>query len=262
MLLTAIVGLILIQSVKREIEQRERIEKLAVELESANKQQVVLLHFITHQIKGFVTKSRNIFAALVEGDYGPLPENMKPLIEEGFRSDTKGAQTIQQILDASNIRSGKMTYTNAPFDLKELAEEVIKDLKPAADVKKLDLTVTAGEGPFTVTGDRMQMQNALKNLIDNSIKYTPSGNVALSLAKEAGVIRLKIEDTGVGITQEDMKCLFTEGGHGKDSTKVNVDSTGFGLYIVKNIIEAHKGKVWAESEGAGKGSKFVVELPA
>ena len=59
-----------------------------------------------------------------------------------------------------------------------------------------------------------------------------------------------------------MQNLFTEGGHGKDSTKVNVESTGFGLYIVKNIVDAHKGRVWAESEGAGKGSHFIVELPA
>ena len=57
-----------------------------------------------------------------------------------------------------------------------------------------------------------------------------------------------------------MTKLFTEGGHGKDSTKVNTESTGFGLYIVKNIIEAHHGKVWAESEGAGKGTTFTVEL--
>ena len=58
-----------------------------------------------------------------------------------------------------------------------------------------------------------------------------------------------------------MAHLFTEGGHGKESQKINTESTGFGLYIVKNIIDAHKGKVWAESEGAGKGSRFFVELP-
>jgi signal transduction histidine kinase len=108
----------------------------------------------------------------------------------------------------------------------------------------------------------MQMQNAFKNLIDNSIKYTPSGSVDVTLTKTGTTIRFEIKDTGVGITPEDMKNLFTEGGHGKESAKVNVESTGFGLFIVKNIIEAHKGKVWAESEGAGKGSKFIVELPA
>ena len=59
-----------------------------------------------------------------------------------------------------------------------------------------------------------------------------------------------------------MQNLFTEGGHGKDSVKINVESTGFGLYIVKQIVDAHKGRVWAESEGAGKGTQFYVELPA
>jgi signal transduction histidine kinase len=82
------------------------------------------------------------------------------------------------------------------------------------------------------------------------------------LDKLKGKAAFKVEDTGVGITKEDMACLFTEGGHGKESQKVNVESTGFGLYIVKSIIEAHKGKVWAESDGAGKGSRFIVELPA
>jgi signal transduction histidine kinase len=59
-----------------------------------------------------------------------------------------------------------------------------------------------------------------------------------------------------------MKSLFTEGGHGKESIKVNVDSTGFGLYIAKQVVDSHGGKIWAESEGAGKGSRFIVELPA
>jgi signal transduction histidine kinase len=70
-----------------------------------------------------------------------------------------------------------------------------------------------------------------------------------------------VKDTGIGITKEDRKNLFTEGGRGKESVKVNVDSTGYGLYTVKLIIEAHKGKVTMESEGAGKGSTFFVELP-
>lgn len=260
-LLVLAFGVSLIRGVLREVEQREKIQHLAGELQKANDQQVILIHFITHQIKGFVTKSRNIFAALQEGDYGPLPEPMKPLIEEGFRSDTQGASTIQQILDASNVKSGKVMYDMKPFDLKALIEEVIGSLKPAADAKSLALALAA-DGDFTVTGDRMQLQNAFKNLIDNSIKYTPSGSVNVSLEKKDGMARFQIQDTGVGITPEDMAHLFTEGGHGKESTKVNVDSTGYGLYIVKNIIEAHKGKIWAESEGAGKGSRFVAELPA
>lgn len=262
LVLTGAIGIVLIRSVRREIAQREHIEQLATELEKANEQQVVLIHFITHQIKGFVTKSRNIFSMMLEGEFGPVPETMKPMVEEGFRSDTKGANTIQEILNAANIKSGKVTYAQEAVDLKALTEGIIGDLKPAADAKGLALSfATDGDG-FTITGDAMQLTNAIKNLIDNSIKYTPQGSVAVALVRKGDTLMLTIEDTGVGITSEDMQNLFTEGGHGKESTKVNVDSTGFGLYIVKNIIVGHHGRVWAESDGAGKGSRFVVELPA
>lgn len=259
--LTAIIGFILIRSVKTEIEQRKRIEALAQDLEKANKQQVTLIHFITHQIKGFVTKSRNIFSVIKEGDFGPVPESMRPLIEEGFNSDTKGVATIQGILNAANIKSGKVDYKKEPFDLKALIDEVTHDLTSNADKKGLVLVVETGNAPLTYTGDREQLVNAFKNLIDNSIKYTPQGEVRVSLSQEGKTVRFIVADTGVGITPDDMAHLFTEGGHGANSTKVNVESTGFGLYIVKNIIEAHGGKTWAESEGEGKGARFIVELP-
>jgi len=73
--------------------------------------------------------------------------------------------------------------------------------------------------------------------------------------------RFSVKDNGIGITPEDMKNLFTEGGHGKESIKTNVHSTGYGLYIAKKIIEAHGGRIWAESDGDGKGSVFFVEFP-
>lgn len=261
LLLTATAGALLIRSVKREIEQREKIEKQEKELELANEQQVTLIHFITHQIKGFVSKSRNIFSMALDGDFGPVSDQLRPMIQAGFESDTKGVSTIQEILNAANIKSGKMTMQNETFDLKALVEEIAASLKSGADEKGLALNLSLGSEPLIINGDRAQLTNAFKNLIDNSIKYTQQGEVNVSLAKEGNKVVFKQQDTGVGITPEDMKNLFTEGGHGKESTKINVESTGFGLYIVKSIIEAHKGKVWAESGGAGKGSTFIVELP-
>ena len=234
--------------------------RLYQELTEANKQQIVLIHFITHQIKGFVSKSRNIFSMMKEGDFGAVPDTMQSIVAEGFDSDTKGIATIQEILNASNIKSGKVTYAKESYDFKALVAEVIQELQHAATTKGLTLTFTASMETAMITGDAMQMTNAIKNLIDNSIKYTPSGSVTVSLEDRAGKLCLTVADTGVGITAEDMRHLFTEGGHGKDSHLVNVESTGFGLYIVKNIIEAQEGRVWAESDGAGKGSRFMVEL--
>jgi signal transduction histidine kinase len=253
-------GSLVVRGVRREHEQRLQIEKLAHELEAANERQVGLIHFITHQIKGFVTKSRNIFASMKEGDCGTLPDGAKPLVEEGFSSDTKGLMMIQDILNAANIKSGKVAFDMKPFDLKALIEEIVASLKPAADAKGLALNLSLGDS-LTVTGDRAQLSNVYKNVIDNAIKYTPKGSVSVSLEKKDGKAVFKEEDTGVGISAEDMRRLFTEGGHGVQSAKVNTESTGFGLYIAKSIVDAHKGRIWAESEGEGKGSRFIIELP-
>lgn len=252
-------ALLLLENAKREAEARLKIEALAQELNASNKQQVILIHFITHQIKGFVSKSRNIFSLMLDGDYGVLPEPAKAAAKTGFESDTKGAQTIAEILNAANIRSGKVSYAMEAFDLAALIEGITKDLQPLAATKGLSLTTDLA--PVTYTGDKGQLVNAFKNLIDNSIKYTPKGEIRVSLTKYTDKVQLIVQDTGIGIDADDMKNLFTEGGRGKNSQKVNVESTGFGLYIVKNIVEAHKGRVWAESEGEGKGSRFIIELP-
>jgi len=252
--LILIFGILLIKGVLREVSLREQLEE-------ANEAQTTLIHFITHQVKGFFTKSRNIFAGILEGDYGEIGSNMKPVIEEGFNSDTKAVDTVQDILKASNIRRGTVTYNKKQFDFKELVHEELEKQKRALNSKGITLETEIDEaGHISLVGDRDQLEHVIHNLIDNAIKYTPQGKILVRLSKENDKIRFSVKDSGVGISPEDMKNLFTEGGRGKDSVKVNVESTGYGLFIVKNIVEAHNGKVWAESEGAGKGSTFIVEL--
>jgi signal transduction histidine kinase len=256
-----VIGYLLIQSFRNEVKQRQEIERLAEQLQLSNDQQTTLIRFITHQLKGFMAKSRNIFSMIQEGDFGPVPDPIKPFIQEGFNSATKGAQTIQEILNAANIKSGKVAYAKDPVDLAEIVRAITEAYQPNAQAKGLSLTLHGAEQPASYIGDHLQLENAVRNLIDNSIKYTLQGSIAVTLEQQPSLLRLSVTDTGIGITPEDMQNLFTEGGHGKESQKVNVDSTGFGLYIVKNVVVAHGGKVWAESEGAGKGSRFIVELP-
>ena len=120
---------------------------------------------------------------------------------------------------------------------------------------------------YEVLADAFWLKEAINNLIENSIKYTKKGVIAIGLEKtkdlpaQAGKVLVSVKDTGIGIDEEDRKILFTEGGRGKDSVHVNVDSTGYGLYSVKLIVEAHNGRVWAESKGEGQGSEFFIELP-
>ncbi|MEQ1561114.1 MAG: HAMP domain-containing sensor histidine kinase [Nitrospira sp.] len=249
-------GVLLVMDAKREIALRES-------LEIANEQQTTLIHFISHQIKGFLAKSRNLFSLFLEGDYGPLPEYLRQPSQDGLDSGTKGVETVMEILNAANLKKGTVTYKSEKIDVRKILEPIINDQKKIAEAKglKFETHITDSES-FEMIGDSAYITHALKNLVDNSIKYTLKGGIDVNLVKKYGKILFSVKDTGVGIDPEDVPQLFTEGVRGKDSIKVNVDSTGYGLYIVKKIVEGHKGRVWFESEGVGKGTTFFIELPS
>ncbi|HEY4516653.1 MAG TPA: HAMP domain-containing sensor histidine kinase [Candidatus Paceibacterota bacterium] len=237
--------------------------RLKQALEESNAQQEALLHFISHEIKGYLTKGQNAFASIAGGDYGEVSAAVKELAGEALVEMRKGVATVMDILDASNLKKGTIVFNKAPLDFKAAVMSVVSEQKSAADAKQLSLTVQVEEGEYNLEGDEGKLrEHVIRNLVDNAIKYTPAGKVAVSLSKTGGKIRFIVQDSGVGITDEDKKRLFTEGGHGADSIKVNVHSTGYGLFIAKQIVEAHGGQISAESEGAGKGARFIVELPA
>jgi len=239
------------------------LARLKQALEIVNAQQESLLHFIGHEVKGFLTKDAGAFAALSEGDFGVPPDGMKPFVDRALLESRQGAASVENILKASNLKKGTVAYTKAPFDLRALIMEAVEKAKPLAEQKGLTLTMTADEASYQMTGDKAQIRDhVLRNLIDNSINYTPSGSVTVSLRNDAGKLVFAVKDTGIGITEEDKKRLYTEGGHGKDSQQTNIHSTGYGLFIAKQITEANEGTIRADSDGAGKGSTFTVEFPA
>ncbi|MBI5470000.1 hypothetical protein HY968_01600 [Candidatus Kaiserbacteria bacterium] len=263
-LLVAIIGagIMLTRSVTRDIEQRETIQTQEKELEVVNAQQENLLHFISHEIKGYLTEGQNAFASIVEGDFGVAPPPMKEIASTALSKMRKGVATIMDILDAANLKKGTVAFKKEPFDFKSAVETSIQELSGAAKGKNLTIEFVPTANDFDFTGDKEKMtQHVVRNLIDNAIRYTPSGSIRVSLERQGNKIVFAVKDSGVGITPEDMTHLFTEGGHGKDSIKINVHSTGYGLFIAKQVTEAHGGKISAQSDGQGKGSTFMVELP-
>ena len=264
LIITGAIGINLIRSVKKEIAQREHIEKLAGELQETNKRQETLMHFIGHEVKGYLTKDASVFASLSEGDFGQLPDTLKPIVSQALAQSRDGARSVTDILTASNQKKGTVSYTKESFDLKALVSEIVEKAKTKADEKNLSVSFSSDDSgaPYTFNGDKGKLgDNVLRNVIDNSINYTSTGSISVSLKKENQKFVIAVKDTGIGITEEDKKRLFTEGGHGENSQKINVHSTGYGLFIAKNIVEAHGGTIRAESEGEGKGSTFIVELP-
>ncbi|OGG57806.1 hypothetical protein A2765_05230 [Candidatus Kaiserbacteria bacterium RIFCSPHIGHO2_01_FULL_56_24] len=261
--LTLIIAVLAIALIYIWERRAEMLAQLSRELEIANRQQENLLAFISHEVKGYLAKSAASYAGILQGDYGNIPEPLMKMADGGLIDMRKGVDMVGDILDASNLRRGTVSYDKREFDLKKSIEEVIHDLKAIAQKKGVTLEFAASAGAYLMRGDEAKMRrHVIRNLVENSIHYTPSGSITVSLSRNADMIHFSVKDTGVGITKEDMQNLFTEGGRGKESTKVNVDSTGYGLFIAKQVTEAHDGRISADSKGKGKGSEFVVEFPA
>jgi signal transduction histidine kinase len=239
---------------------REHIEKLADDLQTANQGQVNLIHVMNHQVKGHLGNAKNIFAELLTDDYGVMPEESKPLLEKGLQEANLGVEYVQNILRGASAVTGTLPFDMKPINFREIVEAVFEKQKGYAENKGLEISLDIKEGNYNITGDSIQLSEAVKNMIDNSVNYTEKGSIKVSLSA-SDKIKFEVKDTGVGISDEDKPKLFKSGGRGTDSLKININSTGYGLAFVKGVAEAHKGSVGAESDGPGKGSTFILELP-
>jgi len=259
-LFIVITGLLLIRNIKKEVEIRNIVQETAVQLEKINQNQQSLLHFVTHQIKGYLTKSRNIFDGMVAKDYGQLPPKAEEMAKYGFESNTRAVETVLAILKASDLKTGKTEFKKEISNVSALVADVIETRKDLAQEKNLDLTFDI-EPEIKTQVDPIHIKEVFKNLITNAILYTQTGTVKVILKKESNQIKFSVIDTGVGLSESDKQKLFTEGGKGEEALKTNVDSTGYGLFVAKEIVLRHQGKIGAISEGRNKGSEFFVILP-
>src|SRR3989344_1712856 len=147
------------------------------------------------------------------------------------------------------------------MDIVSLVSEVVGGLKQSAAESKLELSLSAPSEKIMIQGDADKLkQEVLQNLIGNAIKYTPKGFVKVAIEKKEGSVVISVKDSGLGISQELLPHLFGEFIR-EERIKKLVRGTGLGLFIARKVVEAHGGKIWAESDGEGKGSTFSVVLP-
>ncbi|MFA6586284.1 MAG: sensor histidine kinase [Candidatus Paceibacterota bacterium] len=275
-------GYFLIKSVKKEIEQKEELVKLYIDLDGLLKQRESLIHLVTHKVKGSFTRSKYIFDGILGGMFGDINDKVRDIATQGLESDNGGIETVDLVLNAANLTKGTIKYDMKTINFKELVDKSINDKKISIEAKGLKLETemkpardasgivpAGGEDTYNVLGDTIWLKEVVNNLIENAIKYTQAGKITVGLEKKdnpakdgARKVLFYVKDTGVGVNEEDKKRLFTEGGRGKESVKINVDSTGYGLYSVRLIVDAHKGRVWMEPNKEGSGSIFFVELDA
>lgn len=262
-------SILTIRSVNQEIKARERIEQLAKDLEETNvhlqeldQQKSEFVSLASHQLRGPLTAVKGYASMLLDGDFGTLAGETRDAVSKIYASTNDLVVLVGDYLDVSRIEQGRMQYDFSTFDLRELAGTVVTELKPNIEKAKLQFDFDYDQtGEFRVNADHGKIKQVVSNLIDNSVKYTPKGSIHVWLSHSSPKkVLLSISDTGVGIHPDVLPRLFEKFTRAPDASKTNIMGTGLGLYVAKKMIEAHHGRIWAESAGPGKGSSFFIEL--
>lgn len=280
-------------------ERKEQLQKISDSLAVANdkmkKLDRVKSDFISrayHDLRTPITGIKGYVSLLMEGSFGEVPPQQMTVLKKTF-SITEGMSNLtEDLLSASKLESGGMTFDFKRCKIEDICRQIVDTLYPKAKDRGLYLEYQKPkENLPELLIDGPRIRESISNLVDNAIKYTKKGGVTLRLEraekssykasvmsegkqtmeeqrpdtlKEAivgPVVRLTITDTGIGIPATEIPYLFARYSRGKDTARLNASGTGLGLYVCKGMIEGNGGRVWAESDGEGKGSRFIVELP-
>lgn len=266
----------LVRSVENEVKRKEELQALSNKLASANEKlkeldqaRAEFMSLASHQLQTPLTAIRGYASLLLEGSGGALTNSEKDMIGKISISSERMVQLVEDYLNLSRIESGKLQFTFAKCRLENICREVVDTLEVKAREKKLSLVLhKPGEPLPEVVIDGPKVREVISNLVDNAIKYTPEGRVTADVERRQGKndektdwIRVSVSDTGLGISKDELPQLFAKFGRGTNKERLKIKGTGLGLYVGKVMIEKNGGKIWAESDGEGKGSRFIVEIP-
>ncbi|GEM_PF-2862651 len=216
-----------------------------------------LMSIVAHQLKNPLVVVKG-YSSLVEDGTVKGMKMYKEIFKKIKSSANKLIGTLNNILDLHHIEEGKMHYEFQKLGLNKMLKEMVDDFQIVANQKNIKLTFTPAKEEVFVSGDPYKLAQVFQNLIDNSLKYTEQGWIKVEIEEKDGSVLVCISDTGRGFTQELGNKLFQKFSRGVEENLIL--GTGLGLYICKEIVEAHNGKIWAESSGEGKGARFYVSL--
>ena len=260
-------GILLTKSIFKEVRQKENFELISKSLETTNKKLEQIdtarrefLSFASHQLRAPMTVIKGYANLIVDKNYLDNPERAKPILYKIINSTDQLDRLIKNFLDARAIEEGKMNYSFEPIDFVSLASSVVDEFKSLAADKNLSLSFNSVKPVITVNSDQMKLRQVVQNLIENAIKYTDNGFVKITIEDKGNSVLFVIADSGRGVSPQIKDRLFEQYVREKEGDH-EIQGTGLGLYIAKEIIYAHNGKIWVESEGENKGSRFYIELP-
>ncbi len=271
-------GILLTRSVLREVEQRKQLEVLAKEIQKAYevekkaRQELTKLdeaknQFIMatqHHLRTPLTSMRGYLDLLLAGDYGKISLKVKDVLKKFEISSSRLVKVINEFLDISQFQLGReVVFLRPNIDIEPIFDEIMEELNFEAKSKGIYLKFKKPKKGFPkIKADLEKLKIALFNVVDNGIKYTNKGGLTIRIVTTDSKIRIEISDTGIGMERDEIKTLFTKlFERGEQAKRIFATGRGIGLFIAAQIIKAHHGEIWAESEGKGLGSTFYVELP-
>ncbi|OHA07346.1 MAG: hypothetical protein A2934_00120 [Candidatus Sungbacteria bacterium RIFCSPLOWO2_01_FULL_47_10] len=215
-----------------------------------------------HQMRQPLTEAKLAFRIVADQDAGPILKKQKEILEHGYRSVEFLISIIANLLDVSKMEEGRFSYNFIKSDLIKTVQEIILHQENEQSSQHIRITfVKPGDEIPQAYIDAEKMKIALKNILDNAVGYSrPESIVTVKIFPMVVSIVIEISDTGIGIPKEDQKFLFTKFFRAKNAIKFKTEGTGLGLWIANEIIRAHGGRIWIESN-ENKGTTVSIQLP-
>ncbi|MFA6908704.1 MAG: ATP-binding protein [Patescibacteria group bacterium] len=255
--------------VYKNIELYSRVEDSNKELGVANEHLKELdqaksefVSIASHQLRTPMTGIMGYLSMLVGGDFGKIKKDQFEIMQKLLEESQRMIRLIRIFLDVSKIESGKLVLKKAPAGINDIIVKAVDVLKKSAGDKGLKLVYDKPKTDLPdLPMDQDKISDVVMNLIDNAIKYTDKGSITVSAKIEGDHLHVWVIDTGIGIEPHEAKNLFNKFVRGYGIAQINPDGSGLGLYVARRLTEAHGGKIWVESAGKGKGSRFQFTLP-
>lgn len=220
-----------------------------------------LISNVSHELRTPLTTIKEGISLVFDGTLGPIREDQKDMLATVKNNIDRLARLINDLLDISKVEAGRMELKKRMVDITLLVEEVLTSFRGQTEKKHITLETRLTRKVSDVFIDPDRISQVLTNLISNSIKFTPGkGHITVSIADRAKKVEISVEDTGLGISPENISRLFDRFSQFNRVYGPGEKGTGLGLAISKEIIEMHGGRIWVESE-LGRGSTFIFSLP-
>jgi signal transduction histidine kinase len=233
-------------------------QSLQSKAEQALGQQRSILAMVAHELRNPLTPISMIAERMVRMPSEELPR-MQALIEGQVQHMSR---LVEDLLDVSRASTGKLQLNRCDVDMVHIVREAIDACSPVMSAQKLHFSAHIPNEVLMMKGDPVRLAQVLHNLLANAAKYTPAeGTVKLSVKVESDVLKISVSDNGIGISAKALPFIFDPYVQDVHAVGFNGSGLGIGLTVVRELVEAHGGKVIGKSEGDGKGSEFVVTLP-